>query len=84
MKLHEMAQAMIEYLAANLSAPKKQPKEWACQHCHSDLHTGGPAKCPLKDFSTKVCRRMAKEAERRIKDKPDVLTRLIAEEKARE
>jgi hypothetical protein len=84
MKLHDLAQAMIEHPATNLSVQKKQPKEWACQHCHSDLHTGGPAKCPLKDFSTKVCRRMAKEAERRIKDEPDVLTRLIAEEKARE
>jgi hypothetical protein len=45
--------------------------------------TGGSASCVLKDFKTKVARRLAKKAERKIKEEPGVLKRIMAEEAAK-
>jgi uridine kinase len=48
------------------------------------LHEGGSNSCVLKDFKTKVARRIARDTEKRVKDEPDVLEKLMAEERARE
>jgi hypothetical protein len=81
-KLQEMTSTLTD-LAGSASLRQKPPKEWACSHCHSEIHQGGPNECPLKDLKTKVSRRLANEAEKKIKEDPDVLARLIAEEKAK-
>jgi hypothetical protein len=53
-------------------------KKWGCTHCHGDFHTGGSAKCPLKDDETKVARLMAKKINKRISsgetDKDKIIT----------
>jgi hypothetical protein len=81
-KLQELTHQLSEARLHDGPATSKT-KEWACSHCHSELHGGGPNACTLKDFKTKVARRIAKEAEKKVRDEPDVLTRLMAEEKAR-
>jgi hypothetical protein len=58
-------------------------KEWACNHCHSEIHDGGPAVCPLKDVKAKAARRIAKEVDQKQKEEPEILARLLAAEKAK-
>jgi hypothetical protein len=83
-KLQDLTLQLAETrLLGNDGGKVKPPKEWACPHCHSELHEGGSTACVLKDFKTKVARRIAKEAEKKIKEEPEVLTRLMAEEKAK-
>jgi hypothetical protein len=79
----------VTRLLTDLQTPAERPqpkpsKEWSCAHCHSELHIGGMAACTLTDFKAKVARRIAKEASKTIKEDPDVLTRLIAEEKKKD
>jgi hypothetical protein len=59
-------------------------KDWACTHCHSEIHEGGEGSCPLKELKAKPARRIARDAAKRIKDEPDVINRMIQEEKDRE
>jgi hypothetical protein len=83
-KLQDMTRQLTD-LQSNIERPPPRPsKEWSCAHCHSELHTGGMAACPLNDFKAKVARRVAKEVAKTAKEDPDVLSRLIAEEKKKE
>jgi hypothetical protein len=81
-KLQELTQLLSEARLLDGGSPTKS-KEWACSHCHSELHGGGPNACTLKDFKTKIARRIAKEAEKKVRDEPGILTRLMTEERAR-
>jgi beta-glucosidase-like glycosyl hydrolase len=80
-KLQDMTKHFTELQTVIERPTSKTPREWACAHCHSELHTGGMAACPLSDFKAKVARRVAKEAAKTIKEDPESLTRLITEEK---
>jgi hypothetical protein len=82
-KLQELTHLWTDVQTSAVLSAKPKAKEWACSHCHSDLHTGGSAACVLADFKTKVARRLAKEAEKKVKEEPGVLARLMAEELAR-
>jgi hypothetical protein len=83
-KLQDMTRLLMEQQSAPQTSPTKPAKEWACAHCHSDLHTGGMAACPLSDFKAKIARRLAKDATTKQKDEPGILERLIKEEKAKD
>jgi hypothetical protein len=43
-----------------------EPKKWLCTHCHGDFHTGGSAKCDLKDEDTKTARKLARKIDLRL------------------
>jgi hypothetical protein len=62
-KLQKLTQLLTE-TQLSASTSKVKQKEWDCNpHCHSELHEGGLASCVLTNF-----RRIAKEAEKKIKD----------------
>jgi hypothetical protein len=83
-KLQDMTRQLTD-LQSHIERPSlRASKEWSCAHCHSELHTGGMAACPLNDFKAKVARRVAKEAAKTFKDDPDVLARLMAEERKKD
>jgi hypothetical protein len=82
-KLQEMTSLISDAQLLDRAGGKKI-KDWACTHCHSDLHEGGSNLCVLKDFKTKTARRIAKEAERKVKEEPGVLERLMKEELTKE
>jgi hypothetical protein len=73
-KLQEMTHQLSEHHMEKPTA--KPPKEWACAHCHSELHTGGMATCPLTDFKAKTARRLAKEAAKHLRRIPACWTAL--------
>jgi hypothetical protein len=81
-KLQDMTRLLTEQ--NSIARQPKSIKEWSCAHCHSELHSGGMAACPLTDFKAKIARRMAKEASTKLKEEPGVLEPLITEEKAKE
>jgi hypothetical protein len=80
-KLQDMTQTLADQQA--LLADQKPPKDWACNHCHSELHEGGMVTCPLTDFKAKIACRIARDAGKKIKDEPDILDRLIAKERTK-
>jgi hypothetical protein len=85
-KLQNMTRQLTDIQSHMDSSAPKPSKEWACAHCHDSelLHTGGMAACPLTDFKAKVARRLAKEAVKTIKEDPEVLSRLMSDEKKKE
>jgi hypothetical protein len=83
-KLQDMTRFLTEFHTNSDRPPSKSTKEWACAHCHSEIHSGGMAACPLTNLKAKVARCVAKEAAKTIKDDPGILERLIIEEKKKE
>jgi hypothetical protein len=81
-KLQDLTRHLTEL---NVEKPAaKLPKEWACAHCHSELHTGGMAACPMIGFKAKTARQLVKEAANLIPTEPGALERLMTEEKKKE
>jgi hypothetical protein len=80
-KLQDMTRAVMEMPAT--AQELKPPKDSACNHCHSELHKGGMAACPLVDFKAKIARPIARDAGKKVKEEPEIMDRLIAEERAK-
>jgi hypothetical protein len=57
-KLTERLMETVYGLPSTRSGKKSQrePRKWACTHCHGDFHERGSAKCDLKDLDMKSAR----------------------------
>jgi hypothetical protein len=53
LKLQELTRSLTDQGSADMSHNKV--KDWACTHCHSEIHEGGAGACPLKDVTAKPC-----------------------------
>jgi hypothetical protein len=72
-QVKELAHA-TESLQPSLDKPNPQ---WACAHCHSDIHKGGQGNCVLTEFKwNKACTLVCK-IQHKVKDDPTLLANII-------
>jgi hypothetical protein len=81
-KLQELTRGRLDQ-GGDGGPSKGKVKDWACNHCHCEIHEGGPTACPLKEIKAKAARSIAKEVEQKQKEEPEILARLLAAEKAK-